>query len=604
MEKTGYLTEVLESGIVKYQDLDAGVTRYHNRENKCDIDLDVEPGVKMVEIFANLEMPDSDKCFPDVERLVIADGVYSIEIKNELFPNVKKVESHSNYFISHECLIEKVCNPGSMILLNTFCKDENDFITINQVDRIAKNAFHGCRCTNVRGTHNIKCWKNVEEGAFDGSALIKQPFVNGLKLVDTIVIDIDYNQDETILPDSDGRSLVFTENVKLTLVKKMVIHRLDSLKWVNYHTGFPQNLVLDVDCFVDPADLIDMAKLKTYDYYIHTFEVRSPDYVTIDGVVYTRNRKKAVTCDADMENLVILDGVEEIIPFAFSGGQKLKTVRLPDSLEKIGMNAFELCRQLHRIDLGEGVTIIPDSCFERCTKLKTITLPPQIKEIRREAFWLSGLEVINLNEGLERVHNNAFAGTCIESIKIPKTVRDFSKNAISHSMKNITMGSYLPNVKIGIIESYRPGSNTDTIAILHCGDKHAILPLYTNSTTYSKYLLAVDEFFKNESIKHTEFWQYASTAKGKEDGALEEYLFSGSGDAKDYIKKNSKKIALRLIAEGEEEKLVKLLETGVVSKPTLKVILPKVKEQDMTAAQSYVLEQLNKKGISENKFAI
>lgn len=116
--------------------------------------------------------------------------------------------------------------------------------------------------------------------------------------------------------------------------------------------------------------------------------------------------------------------------------------------------------------------------------------------------------------------------------------------------------------------------------------------------------MAIDEFFKNESIKHTEFWQYASTAKSKEDGALEEYLFSGSGDAKDYIKKNSKKIALRLIAEGEEEKLVKLLETGVVSKPTLKVILPKVKEQDMTAAQSYVLEQLNKKGISENKFAI
>lgn len=604
MEKTGCLTEVLESGIVKYQDLDAGVTRYHNRENKCDIDLDVEPGVKMVEIFDNLEMPDSDKCFPDVERLVIADGVDSIEIKNELFPNVKKVESHSNYFISHECLIEKVCNPGSMILLNTFCKDENDFITINQVDRIAKNAFHGCRCTNVRGTHNIKCWKNVEEGAFDGSALIKQPFVNGLKLVDTIVIDIDYNQDEIILPDNDGRSLMFIESIKLTKVKKMVIHRLDSLKWVNYHTGFPQNLVLDVDCFVDPADLIDMAKLKTYDYYVHTFEVRSPDYVTIDGVVYTQNRKKAVTCDADMENLVILDGVEEIIPFAFSGGQKLKTVRLPDSLEKIGMNAFELCRQLHRIDLGEGVTIIPDSCFERCTELKTITLPPQIKEIRREAFWLSGLEVINLNEGLERVHDNAFVGTCIESIKIPKTVRDFPKNAISHSMKNITMGSYLPNVKIGIIESYRPGSNTDTIAILHCGDKHAILPLYTNSTTYSKYLLAIDEFFKNESIKHTEFWQYASTAKSKEDGALEEYLFSGSGDAKDYIKKNSKKIALRLIAEGEEEKLVKLLETGVVSKPTLKVILPKVKEQDMTAAQSYVLEQLNKKGISENKFAI
>ena len=603
MEKTGYLTEVLESGIVKYQDLDAGVTRYHNSEEKCDIDLDVEPGVKRMEIFANLKMPDSEKCFPDVERLVISDGVYSIEIKNELFPNVKKVESRSGYFESHECLIERNYKTG-VTLLNTFCKGENDFIIINRVERIAKNAFHGCRCTNVRGTHNIKAWKNVEEGAFDGSALIEQPFVNGLKLVDTIVIDVDYNQDEIVLPDSAGRNMLFTENIKLTLVKKMVIHRLDSLKWVNYHTGFPQNLVLDVDYFVDPAELIEMAELKTYDYYVHTFEVRSPDYVTIDGVVYTHNKKKAVTCDADMENLVILDGVEEIIPFAFSRRQRLKTVKLPDSIEKIGMNAFELCPQLHSVDLGRGITVIPENCFEKCMKLKTITLPPQMKEIERCAFLQSGLEIINLNEGLKCVGDSAFFDTFIKSISVPGTLEVFHNTAVSASMSDITMEYYIPHIKNGIIKPYKPDGNTDTLVVLHCRDKYAILPRHTKSTTYGEYLLAVDEFFKNESVKHAEFWRYASTAKGKEDGALEEYLFSGSGDAKDYIKKNSKKIALRLIAEGEEEKLVKLLKTGVVSKPTLKAILPQVKEKDMTAAQSYVLEQLNEKGISENKFAI
>lgn len=603
MEKTGYLTEVLKSGIVKYQYLDAGVTRYHNIEEKCDIDLDVEPGVKRVEIFANLKMADSDKCFPDVERLVISDKVYSIEIKNELFPNVKKVESRSNYFISHECLIERNYKTG-VTLLNTFCKGKNDFITINQVNRIAKNAFHGCRCTNVRGTHNIKAWKNVEEGAFDGSALIEQPFVNGLKLVDAIVIDVDYNQDEIVLPDSDRRSLIFIESIKLTKVKKMIIHRLDSLKWVNYHTGFPQNLVLDVDYFVDPAELIEMAELKTYDYYVHTFEVRSPDYITIDGVVYTHNKKKAVTCDSDMENLVVLDGVEEIIPFAFSRRQRLKTVKLPDSIEKIGMNAFELCPQLHSVDLGKGITVIPENCFEKCMKLKTITLPPQMKEIERCAFLQSGLEIINLNERLKCVGDSAFFNTFIKAISIPGTLEVFHNTAVSASMSDITMEYYIPHIKNGIIKAYKPDGNTDTIVVLHCREKYAILPRHTKSTTYGEYLLAVDEFFKNESIKHAEFWKYAYTAKGKEDAALKEYLSSGSGNAKEYIKRNSKKIALRLIAEGEEEKLVKLLKTGVVSKPTLKAILPQVKEKDMTAAQSYVLEQLNEKGISENKFAI
>lgn len=603
MEKTGYLTEVLESGIVKYQDLDAGVTRYHNIEEKCDIDLDVEPGVKKVEIFANLKMPDSDKCFPDVERLVISDKVYSIEIKNELFPNVKKVESRSGYFESHECLIERNYKTG-VTLLNTFCKGKNDFIIINRVERIAKNAFHGCRCTNVRGTHNIKAWKNVEEGAFDGSALIEQPFVNGLKLVDTIVIDVDYNQDEIILPDSAGRNMLFTENIKLTRVKKMVIHRLDSLKWVNYHTGFPQNLVLDVDYFVDPAELIEMAELKTYDYYVHTFEVRSPDYVTIDGVVYTHNKKKAVTCDSDMENLIVLDGVEEIIPFAFSRRQRLKTVKLPNSIEKIGMNAFELCPQLHSVDLGKGITVIPENCFEKCMKLKTITLPPQMKEIERCAFLQSGLEIINLNEGLKCVGDSAFFNTFIKSISIPGTLEVFHNTAVSASMSDITMEYYIPHIKNGIIKPYKPDGNTDTLVVLHCREKYAILPRHTKSTTYGEYLLAVDEFFKNESIKHAEFWKYAYTAKGKEDAALEEYLSSGSGNAKEYIKRNSKKIALRLTAEGEEENLVKLLKTGVVSKPTLKAVLPQVKEKDMTTAQSYVLEQLNDKGISENKFTV
>ena len=603
MKKTGYLTEVLESGIVKYQDLDAGVTRYHNSEEKCDIDLDVEPGVKKVEIFANLKMPDSEKCFPDVEKLVISDGVYSIEIKNELFPNVKKVESRSGYFESHECLVERNYKTG-VTLLNTFCKGKNDFIIINRVERIAKNAFHGCRCTNVRGTHNIKAWKNVEEGAFDDSALIEQPFVNGLKLVDTIVIDVDYNQDEIVLPDNAGRNMLFTENIKLTRVKKMVIHRLDSLKWVNYHTGFPQNLVLDVDYFVDPAELIEMAELKTYDYYVHTFEVRSPDYVTIDGVVYTHNKKKAVTCDADMENLVILDGVEEIIPFAFSRRQGLKTVKLPDSIEKIGMNAFELCPQLHSVDLGRGITVIPENCFEKCMKLKEISLPPQVKEIERCAFLQSGLESINLNEGLKCVGDSAFFDTFIKSISVPGTLEVFHNTAVSASMSDITMEYYIPHIKNGIIKSYKPDGNTDTIVVLHCGDKYAILPRHTKSTNYNEYLKAIDELFKNEAIHHTEFWKYAYTAKGKEDAAFEEYLFSGSGDAKEYIKKNSKKIALRLITEGEEEELVKLLKTGVISKPTLKAILPQVKEKNMTAAQSYVLEQLNDKGISENKFTV
>ena len=91
------------------------------------IDIDVDDDVKEVEIWCDLVMPDSKKSFPNVESLVIKSNVFEIRIPNSLFPNVKKVESYSNYFETHECLIKNDYNKGKT-LLNTFCKKEDDFL--------------------------------------------------------------------------------------------------------------------------------------------------------------------------------------------------------------------------------------------------------------------------------------------------------------------------------------------------------------------------------------------------------------------------------------------------------------------------------------------
>lgn len=71
---------------------------------------------------------------------------------------------------------------------------------------------------------------------------------------------------------------------------------------------------------------------------------------------------------------------------------------------------------------------------------------------------------------------------------------------------------------------------------------------------------------------------------------MAEYLRYGAEEEKRYVKKNSKKIALRLIQERNEEQLVKLLKTGLVSKVTLKVLLKELKE--MPVAQAYILDQI------------
>ena len=92
--------------------------------------------------------------------------------------------------------------------------------------------------------------------------------------------------------------------------------------------------------------------------------------------------------------------------------------------------------------------------------------------------------------------------------------------------------------------------------------------------------------------------------KCQENTALLEYIDSGSEDAKKYLKKNSRRIILRFIEEGDEELAVKFLKTGLVSKITLKDMLTMAEEKNMVLVKSYILEQLNESGISKQKFYI
>ena len=72
------------------------------------VDMNVEAGIKIVEFPSNIRMSKTEKAFPDVEELVIANNAKNILIPNTLFPNVKKITSHSFYFVSGKYLVKKI----------------------------------------------------------------------------------------------------------------------------------------------------------------------------------------------------------------------------------------------------------------------------------------------------------------------------------------------------------------------------------------------------------------------------------------------------------------------------------------------------------------
>ncbi|MCZ2781733.1 leucine-rich repeat domain-containing protein, partial [Metamycoplasma hominis] len=111
--------------------------------------------------------------------------------------------------------------------------------------------------------------------------------------------------------------------------------------------------------------------------------------------------------------------------------KKTTKVTIPSSIKEIGKDAFSGCANLKEVILNEGLEKIGDEAFSS-TKIESITIPGSVKEIGKGAFsGCKNLEEIILNEGLEKIGASAFHHTNIESITIPGSVKEIGESAFS-----------------------------------------------------------------------------------------------------------------------------------------------------------------------------
>lgn len=79
--------------------------------------------------------------------------------------------------------------------------------------------------------------------------------------------------------------------------------------------------------------------------------------------------------------------VTKIGKHAFSNGQHITSITIPDGVTSIDEEAFEACTSLTSITIPDGVTIIGSEAFMNCSKLKTITIPNSVTSIGYQAFY-------------------------------------------------------------------------------------------------------------------------------------------------------------------------------------------------------------------------
>ena len=93
---------------------------------------------------------------------------------------------------------------------------------------------------------------------------------------------------------------------------------------------------------------------------------------------------------------------------AFSNCTGLTSITLPSTVETYGPNIFYGCSNVTYVELPQNMEKIPNGLLWSCTSLKRIYIPSSVREIGNAAFYSSGIEKLNLPDGLQEIEPWAF----------------------------------------------------------------------------------------------------------------------------------------------------------------------------------------------------
>ncbi len=114
------------------------------------------------------------------------------------------------------------------------------------------------------------------------------------------------------------------------------------------------------------------------------------------------------------------------IPDSGSENLSLKTVVIPDTVTSIGSSAFSMCTKLSKVTLGKNVKVISPTAFYSCSSLKTIKLPDKLEKLCGSCFALSGLGTIAIPKNVKFIGRNALSSDKLTKITVDPKNKAFS----------------------------------------------------------------------------------------------------------------------------------------------------------------------------------
>ena len=115
-------------------------------------------------------------------------------------------------------------------------------------------------------------------------------------------------------------------------------------------------------------------------------------YVSIDGIIYTKDKKTLFVCPMGREKEVVIANTTTLVnEKAFEYCDKITSVKVEagaaaDVEMTIDTNAFKDCVSLANVELPDYVTVLNPHAFKNCVSITSIELPSGLKEFDAEVF--------------------------------------------------------------------------------------------------------------------------------------------------------------------------------------------------------------------------
>ena len=556
--------------------------------------------------IAIYDLKNCSRSFPNVKKLVIGMLTRNIIIKNRLFPNVREVESHNSSFKSGDMLIWQT-EDSENVLLNTFCKKKNEKIDLKEIRIIADWAFDGCMSTNVINEEAIKA---CEKYAFSNSALLMQPFTNGLRFAGRILIDAEEGADACLPKDFVMAGVWISADLRK--LKSLRIENYANLKIVALITKIPKRIIFADKKQADIKEILQDISNTKLEYF--DVESKQCGFKSIDGVLYSKRGNRLIGCPAGRKHLVIPEGVTKVEPKAFFYCN-IESVEFPDSLNTIGEKAFYHCTNLKSVKFGSNIEKIgrPEEegrYFAYCYELKEIEFPASLKYLGPAAFYgCKNLKKITLNNGLEIIDKDAF-NYCpsLEEVTFPYSLTRLEGYNFTYTKKiNMKFNKSLLICLAMALDGTKPQDYYIDVFFSDL-NRHLILP--GTLTQQGRYNLltemqksnTIDDIIQNTKI----MFRNGYTQKCRYRTAMKQYKDSQVNEARFYLVFEADKIIVDILESNHEEDMIQLLALKILPEEKLKMIQEYIgiARPEWTTSLAYVLESLKNCSKKTNMYDI